>query len=108
MKKMLIFFLSFFAFVANIFTQESRQEFIDISSQRELFIDRYLIDTMINTRLELHHPIDEGPVIYFDKPWEGQFSAYCTVLKDGDLYRLYYRGIPEAGNDGNNNEVIPI
>ena len=27
-----------------------------------------------------------------DKPWEGNSCAYMTVFKDGDLYRMYYRG----------------
>lgn len=41
---------------------------VNIGSNRELFIDNFLIDTMVNARLELHHPVDEGPVLYFDKP----------------------------------------
>ena len=40
----------------------------------------------------------------FDKPWEGPFSGYCTVIKDGDLYRLYYRGLPKANPDGSDDE----
>ena len=53
----------------------------------------------------MHHPINEGPVFQFDKPWEGNFSAYFTILKDGDLFRAYYRGMREAGNDGKDAEV---
>ncbi|GAB1452708.1 hypothetical protein MASR2M47_27640 [Draconibacterium sp.] len=78
---------------------------VNIGSNRELFIDNFLIDTMVNARLELHHPVDEGPVLYFDKPWEGPFSAYCTIIKDGDLFRAYYRGVPTVGEDGNSNET---
>src|SRR5690606_41276915 len=48
---------------------------------------------------------NEGAVLNFDKPWEGNCSGYCTIIKDGDLYRMYYRGIREAGKDGNDNEV---
>src|SRR5690606_148828 len=53
----------------------------------------------------LHHPVNQGKVISFEKPWEGNFSGYATVIKDGDKYRLYYRGVREAGKDGNENEV---
>ncbi|MEX0882893.1 MAG: hypothetical protein WDZ72_05405, partial [Cyclobacteriaceae bacterium] len=44
-------------------------------------------------------------VLRFDLPWEGAFSAYVTILKDGDTYKAYYRGVPTAGKDGNSAEV---
>ncbi len=77
-----------------------KADIVNVGSRLELFIDSYLIDTLINTSLKLHEPVDKGIVMNFDKPWEGPFSAYCTVIKDGDLFRLYYRGLPTAGNDG--------
>lgn len=36
----------------------------------------------------------------FDAPWEGEFVGYVTVIQDRELYRLYYRGMPEAAGDG--------
>ena len=81
-----------------------RTEVIDIGSRVEIFIDHFLIDTLNNTSLRLHEPIDKGSVLKFDKPWEGPFSGYCTVIKDGDLFRLYYRGLPTAGKDGRTDE----
>ena len=81
-----------------------RTEGIDIGSRLEIFIDHYLIDTLNNTSLRLHEPIDKGSVLIFDKPWEGPFSAYCTVIKDRNLFRLYYRGLPTAGKDGRTDE----
>ena len=80
------------------------EKFIDIGSRLELFVDHYLIESMNSTELRMHTPVDEGAVLRFDKPWEGQFSGYCTVIKDGDLYRLYYRGIADAGSDGRSGE----
>jgi hypothetical protein len=77
---------------------------IDITNQRQLFLDNTLIDSQENVRLVLHHPHDEGPVLRFDKPWEGAFCGYATVIKDQDIYRLYYRGLPKAGKDGSTNE----
>jgi len=65
---------------------------IVIGSRLELFVDTFLIDTMKNTRLELHHPECSQVVFTFDRPWEGPQSGYVTILKDGDEYRMYYRG----------------
>jgi hypothetical protein len=39
-----------------------------------------------------------------DKPWEGAFSLYTTIIKDGDIYRAYYRGMPGVA-PGNNREL---
>ena len=78
---------------------------LSLGSRRELFVDHYLIDRLDRTQLALGSPKDEGIVMAFDKPWEGRFSAYVTVLKDGDRYRLYYRGVPESKHDGNEAEV---
>ncbi len=69
---------------------------VDIGSRRELFVDRYLIDEMKNAQLKLHPPRDAGTALKFDQPWEGPFCNYATVLKDGDRFLLYYRGMPKA------------
>ncbi|WP_236696660.1 hypothetical protein [Rhodopirellula islandica] len=80
-------------------------EGIEIGNRRELFVDHLLIDQLENVRLVLNRPRDEGVALRFDKPWEGPFCGYCTVIQDGDLYRLYYRGSPKAGADGNPGET---
>lgn len=72
---------------------------------RELFVDHHAIERMDNVRLELQHPVRRETVLKFDKPWEGAFCGYVTVIKDGDLYRMYYRGLPTAGKDGSEAEV---
>ena len=82
----------------------STPEVIDIGSRLELFTDYFLIDNLDNSSLKLHNPIDKGSVFKFDEPWEGPFSGYCTVIKDGELFRLYYRGLPTAGKDGRPDE----
>lgn len=78
---------------------------IDMGSRRELFVDHYLIDRLDSVRLVLNRPHDEGPVVRFDQPWEGLFCGYCTILKDGDRFKAYYRGRPSAGADGDPGEV---
>jgi len=66
---------------------------IDIGSRLELFVDDFLIEQMIgDLNLKLHSPRQTKDIFVFDKPWEGQTAAYVSILADGDLYRMYYRG----------------
>ena len=78
---------------------------IDIGDQLELFVDRHLIDDLKATQLRLHHPRPEEISLRFDNAWEGAFCGYATVLKDGNQYRLYYRGLPKVRRDGTDSEV---
>lgn len=78
---------------------------VAIGDKREIFVDNYLIQEKRNVELKMHTPQYQGPVIKLDNPWEGDFSLYTTILKDGSLYRAYYRGIRTAGEDGNENET---
>ena len=78
---------------------------LTLESRRELFVDHYLIDKLDGAQLVLHHPKEESIVLKLDKPWEGSFCGYFTVIQDGPLYRLYYRGLSKAGADGSPNEV---
>ena len=102
MNNMIIYCLLIFyaAGHADLYSGSLAQDPLCIGSRLELFVDSYLIDKMDNVRLVLQEPKDEGPVLYFEKPWEGPFCGYSTIIKDGDLYRLYYRGLPLAGKDG--------
>ncbi len=69
---------------------------VNIGDRRELFVDRFLIDRLEGTsRLVLNKPERQNVALKFDSPWEGRYSAYTTIFKDGDLYRCYYRGTPE-------------
>ena len=65
---------------------------LTIGNQLQLFVDDYLIDSMNGVELMLHSPNPAGIAIKFDKPWEGNVSAYVTVFRDGDKFRMYYRG----------------
>ena len=65
---------------------------LDIGSRLELFVDDHLIDNLKGTRLKLHHPVPQEVAIQFDASWEGPSSIFVTVMKDGDRYRMYYRG----------------
>lgn len=89
MRKIVIFML--FSVLVTHFT--SGQTVLELKNKREIFIDNYLIEKFYNTSIKLHHPHDEGNVMPFNKPWEGLFSGYCTIIKDDNLYRAYYRGM---------------
>ena len=77
---------------------------IKIGGRRELFVDRFLIDTMKGTELRLQTPRDEGIAFKFDAPWEGGFSGYVSIVQMGDKMRAYYRGKPIANKDGSDDE----
>ncbi|HNT34385.1 MAG TPA: hypothetical protein PKH07_05230, partial [bacterium] len=64
----------------------------NLGSWRELFVDDALIEQASGLNLEMHSPEPREVVITFDAPWEGSNSAYVTVFKDENLYRMYYRG----------------
>ena len=66
---------------------------IQLGSRRELFVDNALTERLDGkVTLQLHHPMPREVALKFDQPWEGNASGYPTVIQDGDLYRMYYRG----------------
>ncbi|WP_419212084.1 hypothetical protein ACNR9Q_15230 [Maribacter sp. X9] len=81
------------------------QSAIDLGDKREIFVDSFLIEKLDGLEIVKHEPVDEGPVLEFDKPWEGNFSTYTTIIKDRDVFKAFYRGVREAGEDGNSSEV---
>lgn len=86
-------------------TDFNENDVISLSNRREIFVDDFLINELTNVKIIKHTPVDEGIVLYFDKPWEGKFSGYVTIIKTDNQFRAYYRGVPESGRDGNENEV---
>ncbi len=77
----------------------------EIGSRLELFVDRRLVESVRGASFELQRPVAAETALAFDKPWEGAFAAYCTVIRDGAVYRLYYRGLPMAKADGSESET---
>ncbi|MBL9216797.1 MAG: hypothetical protein JNG83_15070 [Opitutaceae bacterium] len=65
---------------------------IELGSRLELMVDRHLIAEMKNVRLKAGTPRREEMSLPFDRPWEGRFAGASTVLRDGDVFRMYYRG----------------
>ena len=90
----LVAMLSVLVMVSSVARAESP---IDIGSRGELFVDRHLIGELKNAQLRLHAPREQGVAIRHDKPWEGPYAGYTTVIQDGSTYRMYYRGLPDHG-----------
>jgi hypothetical protein len=64
---------------------------IEVGGELLLFVDHRLIDRLDHTQLVLGQPQPKEIALRFDEPWE-KAANYVTVLKDGGIYRLYYRG----------------
>ena len=64
----------------------------NINSRLELFVDDWLIEEMNGVSLRMHSPIPQEVVLEFNQPWEGSISYDPVVMKEGDRYRLWYRG----------------
>jgi hypothetical protein len=62
-------------------------------TRRELFVDSAAIDKLTgDVKQRLHRPEPKQVVLTTDQPWEGNTCAYFTIFRDGDLFRMYYRG----------------
>ena len=101
-------FIAFHCVIVGPSDVRAEEKPIGLGMRRELFADPLLIDRMPGASLVLHEPRDEGAVLQFDLPWEGIHSGYCTVMRDGARYRVYYRGLPKTGLDGSNDEVTCV
>ncbi|HTL28750.1 MAG TPA: hypothetical protein VL282_06010 [Tepidisphaeraceae bacterium] len=58
----------------------------------QLFVDDSVIEQMKGAKLVLHAPERREVACTFDAPWEGEQSAYVSVMKLSNEFRLYYRG----------------
>lgn len=82
------------ALVAFLVTTDALSaEPIEIGNHLELFVDSHLIDNIEgDVNQQLLQPEPKEVVFVTDEPWEGNTSGYYTVMRDGDLYRMIYRG----------------
>lgn len=64
----------------------------EIGGRRELFVDGWLLASTRGAVRRLHAPQRQEVAFRFDAPWEGRQCGYVTVLRDGDRFRMYYRG----------------
>lgn len=73
-----------------------------LGDRRELFVDHYLIEQLDGAELRPGQPRRAEIVLKFDQPWE-YAAGFVSVIKDGGVYRLYYRG-GRKGPDGKYDE----
>lgn len=80
---------------------------IDIGNRLELFADGLLVDRLQGAELRLHSPEPQGVALDCRQPWEGNASGYAAVFQDGDLYRMYYRGLHALrGEEATHEDVV--
>ena len=65
---------------------------LELGTRRELFVDHYLIDRLDGVRLKMGQPQPREVALRFEEPWEMPFAGCLSVIKDGGIYRMYYRG----------------
>ncbi len=76
----------------------AEQPVIDIGTERQLFVDDYIIDTAnTDAALTAHSPVMKEEVFKTDLPWEGDNCDFYVILDDVDAdgqayYRMYYLG----------------
>ncbi len=87
--------------------EPAQKPIVDVGSRWELFVDDWLIDSQSGTSLALNPPERREVVLTTDAPWEGTTSAYFSVVQDGELVRLYYRG-SVAGSDHSPDQVTCV
>jgi len=59
------------------------------------FWDDLLTDVRFtNAVLSVNKANKEGSVFVLDRPWETAAGTYVTILKDDDIYRMYYQVWP--------------
>ncbi|MFH1742280.1 MAG: hypothetical protein ABIH23_25020 [bacterium] len=91
--------------IASLISQANATTAIRIGSERQLFIgpwtedgrDSHLVASMNNVTMTAHEARVTGErLIELDKPWEGTHlvDPRFTILKDGDLFRMYYCTMP--------------
>ena len=85
-----ILFLTFSFYMGNSgFGQNSPYV---IQDRREVFTDDFLIDKLYKMEPRLGIPVSGGIAMKFNEPWEGRFCTYISIINDGRIFRMYYRG----------------
>lgn len=78
---------------ASTFNMALADEPLDIGNRLELFVDDYLVAKVEGAiKQELLLPEPKEVVFTTDEPWEGNTSGYYSFFRDGDIYRMIYRG----------------
>ena len=63
----------------------------NIGTDRQLFVDDFWIAEYSGVSRRLHPPQKRETVLEREKPWEQDSVSYMGTLKEGDVFRAYYR-----------------
>ena len=80
---------------------------IDIGSQKQLFADDYLIESLSSTRQVVNpaEKVEHNPVVRQDRPWEGNHVGAKTIFFDAEeqrfkmWYTTYWYRVRREGDD---------
>ena len=83
---------------------------IEIGSQKQLFVDDYLIESMADTR-QVSNPgqkVENNPVLRPEPPWEGNYLALSEIVFDerDQVFRMWYQGKAFRARQGANEIVV--
>ncbi len=67
-------------------------EVLEIGNLKQLFVDEALVARVQGARFTLNPARRAGPVIRQREAWEESGFGYCKVLRDGELFRMWYLG----------------
>lgn len=66
------------------------EEAREIGTAKQLFVDEDMIAGMEGVQLTLNPARRAERVLTATKPWESAGIGFCTVIKDGELFRMWY------------------
>ena len=78
---------------------------INIGSRLELFVDDHVVDRLSEAARTMRRPVPRDVSLTFDRPWEGNSCNYVSVIRDGGVYRMFYRA---AQVDYTQGEMTPV
>ena len=67
------------------------RETLDTGSQRQLFLDDFIIERIDGLKRVIHQPVKRGAVIKPDQPWETSLQTRCSPAWDAErkLFKLW-------------------
>ncbi len=92
-------------FLLPVFLVASWARPVEIGSRWELLVDHFLVDRMEGVSLQLQMPQHAGVALAFDDPWDRGASGFATVIPDGELMRMYYRGGPDFASESRTSRI---
>ena len=79
---------------------------IDIGSQKQLFVDDYIIESVTDTMRVMNPAVkaENNPVLAPERPWEGEMLYMSNVIYDSDdrIFKMWYAVRTFEPGDGDN------